>query len=601
MSITVQDIKNSFNKYIRIYIGLENQDYDANIIRNKILKIAFDCKNYYVELSKIIIEHLEKDDTSNKIRLFDIIDSLFKSDSGNYVEQLNKYLYDNFKECYMISDFEDRFLLFKILYTWKYIVPKKITEKIKNDLKLDDFQEFCMKKHSKRYNEDIQKCDIFNENWKEKIAKKAIKKVLKEDNAPPSSTINTNIGQNNNPKKVDNKNLNIIEDKPKKKKNVEILGKKIKSTHETKSSESNTNLKKKKIKPDNNINNINNNINNINNNFNTQSNNIQKNINTIPYSINNNNKINSNNLIPQANMNTNNSNINTIQFINNNNSNMIPNTMNQNTEQQHQLAQLLNLLRNNQLNLINNFPFFPNSQMPNISKIEMNIFKFIFESNIKLDSNLRFFSSIAKFFNESVKNNEIIKINCEYENIYKNPEYQLIHQNVNNALFNNIKKNICVICGFRNLYYNKLTEHLDIHFNINYLKKEGKNLFRKKANNRNNWINGDNNLNKNIKNNNMNKIGYTLDNLLYYKNMINNSLIKINNLHQEEEHEEFMYPIDVNNIRSCEFCGDELKKIFSYKYHYWFYTDIVKVKDEKEKLLVHKSCYDEMIKKNINI
>ena len=126
MSITVQDIKNSFNKYIRIYIGLENQEYDANIIRNKILKIAIDCKNYYVELSKIIIEHLEKDDTSNKIRLFDIIDSLFKSDTGNYVEQLNKYLYDNFKECYMISDFEDRFLLFKILYTWKYIVPKKI-------------------------------------------------------------------------------------------------------------------------------------------------------------------------------------------------------------------------------------------------------------------------------------------------------------------------------------------------------------------------------------------------------------------------------------------------------------------------------------------
>ena len=80
--------------------------------------------------------------------------------------------------------------------------------------------------------------------------------------------------------------------------------------------------------------------------------------------------------------------------------------------------------------------------------------------------------------------------------------------------------------------------------------------------------------------------------------MINNSLIKIHNLQQEEEHEEFMYPIDENNIRCCEFCGDEFKKIFSNKYHYWFYTEIIRVKDEKERLLVHKTCYDDMVKKN---
>ena len=58
-----------------------------------------------------------------------------------------------------------------------------------------------------------------------------------------------------------------------------------------------------------------------------------------------------------------------------------------------------------------------------------------------------------------------------------------------------------------------------------------------------------------------------------------------------------MYPIDENNIKCCEFCGDPFKKVFSNKYHYWFYTEIIKVKDEKTKLFVHKACYDEMTKK----
>ena len=66
MSLTIQDIKNTFNKYIRIYIGLEEQKFDDNAVRNKILKIAIDYKKYYAELSKVIIEHLEKDDTITK-------------------------------------------------------------------------------------------------------------------------------------------------------------------------------------------------------------------------------------------------------------------------------------------------------------------------------------------------------------------------------------------------------------------------------------------------------------------------------------------------------------------------------------------------------
>ena len=167
----------------------------------------------------------------------------------------------------------------------------------------------------------------------------------------------------------------------------------------------------------------------------------------------------------------------------------------------------------------------------------------------------------------------------------------MIKQKIDSKLFKEIK-NVCAICGFRTLYYNNLTEHLDIHFNVNYLQMEGKNLFRKIGHNRNNWIYGDNN--KIYKN----KIGYSLGNLLYYKNMMNNNLVKINK-EEEEDNEEFMYPIYQDNKRICNYCGDKLKKIFSSKYNYWFYNKVIEIQDDK-KFLVHQSCYEEMIKKVYN-
>ena len=616
MSLSLEDIKILFNKYISIYIGsdTQNQNYNDDYLRNKIIKIAYDNKAHYIELSKIIINLLNKVNTDCKIRLFDIIDFLFKSEAGDYVSQLTNYLYDNFKECFLASEnLDERILLFRMFYTWKYIVPKNITDKIRKDLNMDDIREICQK----NYPDKLKKCEEFNESLKKKLIKKNnainannnsninIKKEFKEDKNTKDNKI-----------QIDKK-IKILEEKEKEIKNNNkniMIGKKRGSSHD-KSSDANSITKKKtKIKVDNkkiipsnfNIPNIpvpnqNNNINNpiilpsnINNNININNNNMNNNINM-------NNGINMNNIsmnnninipqipqlpiIPQTQNNINNINNPNNIFINNN-PNTIPNVINQNNAQQNVAQAIMNIIRN-----------FSNTKLQQgISTIEFVIFHFISESNIKIDQNLRFFSSLAKFFNESVKNKDTVFVKCEYEDIYKNPEYQQILQNVNNSLFNNIKKNICAICGFRTLYYNKLTEHLDIHFNINYLEKEGKNLFRKKGNNRNNWINGDNNINKNTKNY-LNEIRYTLNNLLYYKNMINNQLVTINNLQQEEENEDFMYPIDDNNIRNCELCGDEFKKIFSTKYSYWFYTEIVKVKDEKTKLIVHKTCYDEMVKK----
>ena len=132
-------------------------------------------------------------------------------------------------------------------------------------------------------------------------------------------------------------------------------------------------------------------------------------------------------------------------------------------------------------------------------------------------------------------------------------------------LFIETNKNNCVICGFKSLFYLDLIQHLDIHFYCNYLKKEGKNLFRKKANNKNNWIYGDGG--KNTKNKNLEidteerkKNGITLINLIFYRNMMNNNLINISN-EQEEDDEEFMYPINDENRKVCHYCGDEFKKV----------------------------------------
>ena len=55
-------------------------------------------------------------------------------------------------------------------------------------------------------------------------------------------------------------------------------------------------------------------------------------------------------------------------------------------------------------------------------------------------------------------------------------------------LFQETNKNNCAICGFRTLFYNDLIRHLDIHFNFNYLEMEGKNIYRKNGNNKNNTI-----------------------------------------------------------------------------------------------------------------
>ena len=606
----LEEIMNSFNKYINIYVGLlipENNNYDEAYLLSRIGDIALKNKIYSNELCNIIIEHLNKDEIQYKIKLFNIIDSLFKSVGKDYINKICNHLFVSFKQCFTRSDFNERILLFKIFYTWKYLVPKTVLDNIRNALKLDEFK----KTFIKNYPGKIEKYDDYNNKMRLKIESMNNDKEIMNNNINLSKKNNT---QNTSKKIISEKKykediyqndinnnlnypINLSINKPKKKKTA-ILSKKRKSSQD-KSLEGNlsTNKVKKLSNPLNNNNLINNNVNNTSleasniinmSNSNNNSNNNNNNGNDLFINLNNLNNIilslllNSGiNLSSLTNSLSNLNNINTISSSQNN----IP-IRPQNQQQQQQLIQniLLNMITNK------NTLFNSNQNQVQPSIIEYKIYQFLTLTTTKLNINLRFFSSLAKYYNDSLQERDNIDIKCKFEDIYNNEAYKLIRQKIDNKLFKDIKKNVCAICGFRTLFYNNLTEHLDIHFNINYLQMEGKNLFRKIGHNRNNWINSDNS--KNYKN----KVGYTLGNLLYYKNMMNNNFVKINK-EQEEDNEEFMIPIYDDNKEKCYYCGDEFKKIFSTKYNYWFYNKVIPLIEEKNKYLIHQNCYDEMIKK----
>ena len=592
-----QDIKNSFNKYISLYEGLiilEN-NYDESYLIQRIMEIATKNKEYTNDFYKIIITHLKNDGIKHKLKLFNIIDSLFKSDVGEYyIDKLNKYIYENFKECFTMSDLEDRILLFKIFYTWKYLLPRNLLEKINEDLRLDEFKKMFMK----LYPGKIEKYDQYNENMRLKCEKKKNNKnnIMNNTNnnnindTTFNSSRNNNINYQKNINIKDNNNNNIskkiminnTKSKNKKTSNKIMIGNKRKSSHEK--STDGGKLSTSQIKDLHNP--ISNNINSINNKQSEKVNeiiNANNGVNNINNMNNNNNELISNqsnpnnyalNILLQSGSGLNISNLPNLQNIN-----ILP-------QNQQQLLYLLNMLAGS------NSLFNSSNQKASLN--EICLFNFLQNTKTKLNTNFRFFSSLAKYYNEVLSKGDMIDIKSNYEDIYNNnnEEYKNIRQKMDLKLFKDISKNICAICGFRTLFYNNLIEHLDIHFNMNYLKMEGKNLFRKIGHNRNNWISGENIVNKNLKN----KVGYTLGNLLYYKNMMNNNLIKINNEH-EEDNEEFMYPIYEDIKEKCNYCGDEFKKVFSTKYNFWFYYKVVEIKEEKKRNLVHQTCYDELIKK----
>ncbi len=173
--------------------------------------------------------------------------------------------------------------------------------------------------------------------------------------------------------------------------------------------------------------------------------------------------------------------------------------------------------------------------------------------------------------------------------------YKDLFKKVHNALYSDIK-NVCSICGFRTSQYKKFVEHLDIHFHINYIKKNSqkRDLYRRESCSKNSWITStDTNLNlanaSNLnlnKNENLNQIS-TLNAVLYY---LNDSEIHLNanknspNTAENETNENMIFPVQEKDMQ-CVYCKEEFKKKYFTKYHFWFYINVNKLNYEELKML----------------
>ena len=368
--------------------------------------------------------------------------------------------------------------------------------------------------------------------------------------------------------------------------------------------------------------------------------------------------INRNNFNPLNNMNNNNNPIipqqqnnmfinnpaNNIANINpNNNLNNLnlpgnPNHINYNANN----IQLKNTNYTNNLNILtSNNTEIQNSAISNNSNTPSGLNflnSFISKSNSQIDEKLPFFSSLTKWFYDSLTEdnplNEIKKDNKKIKNIYdilkikdfsEKESYLDLFKRVLNSLFVDIR-NICSICGYRTNQYKKFIEHLDIHFHINYIKKNSqkKDLYRRESCSKHSWVtntvsNYSNYLNSN-KNENVNSLS-TLNSVLYYLTDSENHLnFNKNNYNstESENNENMIFPVQEKEIK-CIYCKEEFKKKYFNKYHFWFYINVNKLNYEelnminqnlfgfdefqnkkfadsdKDMILIHNTCLDEFV------
>ena len=171
-------------------------------------KIVSEYKDNYLDFCDVLEEHLTNDNDNSKIILFPIIDSIFKSEVGKlYIDKIcSQDLINSFEACFNIAAKVDKILLFKIFYSWKYLIPNKVYETLRSDLKLDEFK----KEVEKDKPGTIAKYKEYRKKFKNE--KKKIK---------PSNIEKNDLNKNNNKDK-----LSVIE--PEKDKQKKVLKKKRK-------------------------------------------------------------------------------------------------------------------------------------------------------------------------------------------------------------------------------------------------------------------------------------------------------------------------------------------------------------------------------------
>lgn len=258
---------------------------------------------------------------------------------------------------------------------------------------------------------------------------------------------------------------------------------------------------------------------------------------------------------------------------------------------------------------------------------------FIITSPVKLSNSPNLFSSISKFFNDTIQENDLVKdmmkeskeIKTKFDllkikDFNSKESYKDLYKKLIDSLYLDIK-NCCPMCGFRTKNYTKFTQHLDIHFYVNYIKRNSqkKVLYRKESSDKQSWIKGINQSNEISSDDNSNTFtqpSYMLNAVLFYQNdnyqMVSNKKIsKISD--NPEDNEQLIVPVQPNEEINCVYCGEEFKKKYIQKYHYWFYVNVVKLSHEEIKnhkeivtnlnhdlqkngfVLIHETCIEEFM------
>jgi hypothetical protein len=575
-AITIEFLTNIMN----IYFDTLFKDNEKPVVISLISQFAEKNKEYIKEISKLIYQrYLKESIYVNKVKIINVIHSISKGKySRQYVDEFKSFIFEIFSECYNNVNQENKIHLFKLYYTWKYLIPNEILEKLRIKFNFDE-----MKEEIKRTNPQlIEKYDNYN-NMKLEASLK--NQSYSNNGSRLKSLISSNkkFGEDDENNKNPNNNYKTNQSK--------------KSPHLTLNNQMN-----QMQNPHNNLNPINtslinNNSSRINNTNNNNNNNkerekqmrikkIQKEINKKQYL---NKKRTSS---PKSTHSTTSNRSNDSYKINKNSS------LTQSIKPQTIINPFYPTSSHNQLfpQIINKFPNILQKK-PEREYLQEKIL-YVKDSRIELNYNFSFFSSLAKFFHETYQTSGLLPSteigNVLFEKFNNENEYKKIKDYSKNILFDYPKKNECCICGYRNLFYDKFVQHLDIHYHYNYLKTTSfdKLLTRRPGCSKNNWITNNYNLIFKNKNN------YTLNALLYYhidndrtSNNQNN-----NENEKEDDNEELIYHVGKNEIK-CYYCGDELKKKFFPKYHYWFYVNVFQIKNKGDMnngvILIHEHCFDD--------
>ena len=619
---------------------------DENQAAREMTRFIIKNNRHYAEQCNTLIHRFKSEGMFvRKLRLMYLIDSLIKSDeTGDYARMFTLYLYDFYCELFTNADKVVQMRLFKIYYTWKYLVDKDVLEKINRKLNLRNGMIPIMEQVEPgklaQYEKYIESQRIEREN-------RLRKKNEEEDVSPQRKEFSD--GEEGNKKEVNVGNVNV---KAERGRNVnsnnsnndqmeqvrnymKMLQSQMQSEKEKEEDMKKKNYGSKSIKARKVMKNVTTNnsgkhvmlakTQNTNSNVNSNQY-IGRKRTSSPLSSHSHHSHHSHHASSHSSHSGNQTELNALNTNNSNNNtsgnngtaahifnSLIPNihpSLFQNIPQ-NQLQTLLkyiplsNLLSQQQQQhpsiqqhppprMPHSIPTTATTTLHNNalqSQFDLILTDHCVNSKHLLNTSKPFFSSLSLFFSDTTKHLTLPSTLTGEALFASTSLYENIHKQVYSSLFEKLR-NVCNVCGFHSKIYAKYVEHLDTHFHYNYLKHTSKNkvLNRKEGCTKASWISGTYLRVKDT---------YLLDSILYYKNDAERpqSGMNVSKIKEvKDDNEELIAPVGKKEDEVCGYCGEEFKRKFIEKYWYWFYVNVVVVmknEEGKERMLVHEKCFEE--------